>query len=825
MRNTLNIVVWIVLLSIVLLGPGNLFASKQGKASQTAVTTIKHDTPAVPKLTEIIPLSAALTGSLANLRNNLNQVADFAAVEKTYAVIATDVEKYTSKYSKIKEINSLNIGQLYVLRQNIADNKYLLEDVSKPLTDQISRIDSWKTEWVAEKNRWNFWQTSLLQDQAPEQLILAFKKAHGTIDTGIGLVMQHLESLLVLQAKGGEVEGRIDVLAANLLGEISNVHQVDLFSKVPPLFSLAYLAQFKGGLWSATLNDIRLSSWSGFRFFAQHGWIALLELCFVLGIIGVIHKNRETLNNSEHWKFLADRPVSSAIFINILTVALFVAYSPYSDSLRLTNIVIGGIASMRVLGLVLARAWRKQGVYCLMVVYIVSEMLTSIGLPNPFSRLYIFLVSVMALYLIMRWIKQSAVANEAGFHIWLLRMVQTLFAIIIITELWGNDGISAYLFESMIRSLGSVIPYIFFMYLIYGGLHWMFHSSPIWQVKMLRSDADSLVKQIGFLFSVAIIYLTLLPTILVAWNVYDNVLDATKSINSYGFSLGSVHIMIGTIVISVMIFYCAILIARFLPKVLLDETVTGRKIARGVKRSIAQLIRYCIIFVGFLLALSSLGFDFSQLTIVLSAFGVGIGFGLQGIVNNFLCGLILLFERPVTEGDTIEIGTNRAHIRKIGLRSTIVTTLDQADLIIPNADLINNQVTNWTLTNREVRLCVPVGVAYGSNISLVVETILECAKEQQEVLKSPAPEVLFLDLGESSLDFELRVWIQDVDRRQQVRSALYLEIESKFRKLDIVLPFPQRDVHFPGYDDATSLPVLSNPGKREGRPGLCSIPP
>jgi small-conductance mechanosensitive channel len=242
----------------------------------------------------------------------------------------------------------------------------------------------------------------------------------------------------------------------------------------------------------------------------------------------------------------------------------------------------------------------------------------------------------------------------------------------------------------------------------------------------------------------------------------------------------------------------------------LDETVIGRKIARGVQRSITQLIQYCIIFVGFLLALSSLGFEFSQLTIILSAFGVGIGFGLQGIVNNFFCGLILLFERPLTEGDTIEMGTKRAHIRKIGLRSTIVTTMDQADLIIPNADLINNQVTNWTLTNREVRLCVPVGVAYGSDIALVLETLLGCAKEQEEVSKSPAPQVLFMALGDSSLDFELRVWIKDVDRRRQVTSSLYLAIESKFRELKIVFPFPQRDIHFPDYDGSASLPVRMN---------------
>jgi small-conductance mechanosensitive channel len=224
---------------------------------------------------------------------------------------------------------------------------------------------------------------------------------------------------------------------------------------------------------------------------------------------------------------------------------------------------------------------------------------------------------------------------------------------------------------------------------------------------------------------------------------------------------------------------------------------------------------YFIIFIGFLLTFIILGYDFTKLTIILSALGVGIGFGLQGVVNNFVSGLILLFERPLTEGDTIEVGTSYAQIKKIGLRATVVRTFDEADLIIPNADLINNQVTNWTLTDRKVRLRVPVGVAYGSDVSLVVETIMACAKEQKEVVKSPAPEVLFMNFGDSSLNFELRVWINDIDGRLQVNSALYHEIERKFRELNIVIPFPQRDVHLRGYKDAGGLLATPKPGKEE----------
>ena len=800
MKNAIKLILGIVLLSVVLLAPGNAPGSQQEKKDQKGVTETNPSGEA-PDLAEIIPLAAALTGDLAKLKNKLNQLADLSVIEKEYTAIGAELKESKLKYKQIKDRSIYNTANIYEIRREVENRKSLLEAVSGPLREEINRVDSWKTQWLGEKRRWDSWQSTLLKDHPPEQLKLAFKKAHDTIDSGLDLVMQRLEKQLALQAKGGDVAGGLDAFDSDLHSVISGAREEYLFSKAPPLISFAYLSQFRSELWSVAMGDLQLLPWPGIHFFYLHGWIFLLLICAILLIIRIIFRNRKALTESEHWRFLADRPISSALFINAVTLGLIVVYSPYFNDLRLTYLVVGTIASVRVLGLVIARPWRKQAVYSVMVVFLLSELLVFINLPLALSRLYIFLVSIVALYLLVRWTRQSSALHEAVFYTWLLRLVQVFFVVIIVTELWGNDGIAAYIFHSTIASVAYTLPYIFFIYMMYGGLHWLFFSSPVWEVKLLRNDAGTNVRKVGGLLAVALVGFAVLPAILVAWEMYENVLDATTSIYSYGFTIGTFRISVGMMVGAVAIFYCASLISRILPRVILDEKISGRKLDRGVLRSIAQLIRYFIIFVGFLLAISFIGFDFTKLTIILSAFGIGIGFGLQGIVNNFVSGLILLFERPLTEGDTIEIGTDRAHIKKIGLRSTVVTTLDQAELIIPNADLINNQVTNWTLTNRQVRLCVSVGVAYGSDVSLTVETILASVKKQKEVLKSPVPEVLFMNFGDSSLDFELRVWIEDVDRRAQVRSALYHDIEWNFRELNIVIPFPQRDLHLPGFED------------------------
>ena len=219
------------------------------------------------------------------------------------------------------------------------------------------------------------------------------------------------------------------------------------------------------------------------------------------------------------------------------------------------------------------------------------------------------------------------------------------------------------------------------------------------------------------------------------------------------------------------------------------------------------LLHYALVLVGFITALSVLGFDMKNITIIGGALGIGIGFGLQTIVSNFVSGLILLFERPLKVGDSIQLGDQWGMVKHLGLRATVIETFDEAEVVVPNADLISGQVTNWTLANRRVRIVIPIGVAYGSDLALVMKTLLGCAADHSLVLADPEPRVIFSAFGASSLDFELRVWIADFDDRRTVQSDLLLEIDRRFRDLDIEIPFPQRDLHVRSIDDSTAASV------------------
>ena len=229
---------------------------------------------------------------------------------------------------------------------------------------------------------------------------------------------------------------------------------------------------------------------------------------------------------------------------------------------------------------------------------------------------------------------------------------------------------------------------------------------------------------------------------------------------------------------------------------LVQRLLTRTKLDPGLQFAIARIFGYAFVTLGFYVALVVNGVDLSSLAVVAGALGVGIGFGLQNIVNNIVSGLIILAERPVSLGDRIEVAGVAGQVSKITLRSTIVVTNDNISVIVPNSELIMHPVTNWSHGDPKVQLRVPVGVAYGTDVEKLRRVLLEVAAENPKVLSNPEPIVYFESFGDSSLNFELGVWTQELAHRPRLfRSDINFAIERKLRENDIEIPFPQRVVH------------------------------
>jgi small-conductance mechanosensitive channel len=357
---------------------------------------------------------------------------------------------------------------------------------------------------------------------------------------------------------------------------------------------------------------------------------------------------------------------------------------------------------------------------------------------------------------------------------------------------------------SVIRTVFALFVAWLLIYLTHGAIEWAIRSKASHIFARLQYDTDKIVQRLD-LGVVVFIGVIALASILVIWRIFENPKEALQSVFAFGFTLGTQRISVGLILAAIGILYGAFFISWALQKLLTEQVLARRQADPGVRFSIARLVHYVVIFIGFLFALAALGLELTKITIIFGALGVGIGFGLQTIVNNFASGIIMLFERPVKVGDYIELNGQWAEVKKIGLRATVVQTFERSDIVVPNSDLISNQVINWTLSSRIVRLIIPVGVAYGSDIPLVLETLKACATSNPKLMKNPEPQVLFKNFGASSLDFELRIWIWNVDDRQIMNSELHQEIDRRFREANIEIAFPQSDLHLRSVEESVHL--------------------
>lgn len=292
-----------------------------------------------------------------------------------------------------------------------------------------------------------------------------------------------------------------------------------------------------------------------------------------------------------------------------------------------------------------------------------------------------------------------------------------------------------------------------------------------------------------------------------AWDSAGFLMLQVKSVFEASFLVGNLNLSIKGIVLAVVIIFLTHLAVHIGRALVAAKVFEKRGVEPGLKESITTILSYLGWGLGSLVALASIGVNATSLAVVFGALSVGIGFGLQNIFNNFISGLILLFERPIQVGDIVEVNGIWAEVKKINVRATVVQTFDNASVIIPNSEFISQQVTNWSFKDKRMRRHMDIGVAYGSDIDLVEKTLSEIAQNSDKVLKYPKPDVIFTDHADSALIFRLRFWVH-VDEYWAVPSKLRFAIDKRFRELGIEIAFPQRDIHIRTLPEETSQTIV-----------------
>lgn len=536
--------------------------------------------------------------------------------------------------------------------------------------------------------------------------------------------------------------------------------------------------------------------------------VAVLNLLVVVACMSVLHVSQLSDLRIERVVNLACQVLFA---VSILITIMRAVVSPVKDEWRLADldhnsakrIYQSGVLSILVFGV----GWVFSGIAS--ITFLPIEF--TVG-----SRALVAMVLIALVAVQLSTARQSArlVHDEQEdparkfYFKWTSRLfllIWLLLIVCLVSLVLGYVALAHFIITKFIVTAGLVVG----LYLIHHLVDALVDTStqPWSRIgKLVRNQVglgDATINRIGLLFSTitdVTVVITGFSLILGLWAITWIDLSALVTQAFYGFKVGDISIEPDKILLGVFILIMGIIVVRFFDFWIERRILSRSHIDAGVQNSIATGAKYTGIILTAGFALSAAGLDFSKLAIVAGALSVGIGFGLQSVVSNFVSGLILLAERPIRIGDWIEVGSGEGTVKKINVRSTEIETFDRCKVIIPNSSFISDPVKNWSHGSSVGRIKINVGVGYASDPDQVRDILLKCANAHAEVVPSPAPRVVFMDFGASSLDFQLRVFLNDIGDCTIVASDLRFAIFNAFAEAGIEIPFPQRDINIRDVD-------------------------
>jgi len=375
-----------------------------------------------------------------------------------------------------------------------------------------------------------------------------------------------------------------------------------------------------------------------------------------------------------------------------------------------------------------------------------------------------------------------------------MRVAVVLLALAIAADLAGWGDLSGMLGRGALRS--SFVGFTaFVVFKVVGSL--AAFALLLWPLRLLHSISQNRLMvrhRIDQLVGVGVAFLWA-TVVLGQLGLLGPVMAGAGRVLDAALSIGALSVSVGDVIAFALTVWLSHLLARLVDFILREDVFTRIHTGRGVPYAVSGLVRYTLVFFGFLVGLSAAGLELSKLTVIIGGLGVGVGFGLQNVVNNFVSGLILLFERPIQVGDTVQLPDVWGAMKRIGIRASVIRTFDGADVIVPNGMLISDKVTNWTYSDTSRRIEIDVGVDYGTPARRVIDLLVAVAKANPDVSSNPEPRAYFIGFGDSSLDFKLRVWIGNFDDGYSTRSDIAVAVQEALGEAGIGVPFPQRDLH------------------------------
>ena len=703
------------------------------------------------------------------------------------------------------------------------ESKSLSETLSKHATALDSEIQSLSND----QSRWSTVQQSVTAQETPPELIELTNKVVVDIDNALRSAEERRIRMVALQQS---LVTQLSIIARETeqLAKAKAESQRSLLEQDSlPLWKVQFRSTSESSV-ARTLRGTYTQDIARLKTYIYAKRTALIVVAFitlvVLAFFIRLSRARVGKPQTEADTALAQRPLSLALLV-FLVAMMPLLYDAPNSAIGLVNL----IALVPITGLLKPRLTRtyQRLLLALIATVLAWPCVKLFQVPTWFKRdlLALFTLCVIALFILLARKAIPLGSNERGAPgLSSVALIVGIFLLLIafLANVFGYVGLSDLLTQgTLVSAYRAVIVYTVFLV---GGsvISSLLRPNAGASFTIVRTDRERLAGRLTFALGVTA-FLIWIHSTLKLFAVREDVYGAIRSLLNYQINIGSASFAISNIVAFVLTLLGGYLIASVTRAVLGEAILPRMTLARGLPNAIATVTHYVLLVLIFLLALAAAGVELSKFTILTGAFGVGLGFGLQNVVNNFVSGLILLFERPVRVGDILEIKGVGGEVTKIGFRSSTVHAFDGSDLIIPNATLISEQVTNWTLTGTHRKIVLNIHVGYGNDPTKVRDLLSATAAAHPEVLQHPKPIALFLGFGDSALNFEVWFWAPRPEVVPELRSDVALNIAAALSEAGIKVPVPQRSLHITGLDQNNNLEEALNDEQSKSTSGSAAF--
>ncbi len=806
-------------------------ALAQGTAGPAASPTASATTSPTPSgtatpipLPEIVAQAETVTGNLRNIDANVATDQITTTVNEELPTLIREIDSRLSENEKI--LNSR--PSLETLRNLEADWKTLRKNVpvwTRELTERATELDR-EIDQLAQLDR--VWSMTLEQAQsvpmapqsgqqpqviqnndqgaAPPEILQRMQSVIAAIRQTRDSVEKQRTQILTLQNRTAEQDARLNEAIASV-NRVRDQTINRLFIKdSPPIWATQAWSRAGHDLLEDSQNSFS-TQWTALGAYTRHQSSrfilhAIISLLMMLGLYWTRRRVQPFVAAEPTLEGVArvfHTPIATALVLSLLTGGWVYPQAP-----RMLSALLGAAALVPTI--IVLRQLIERHLFTILnalVVFYFVDQVRAVSAALPVLSRLLFMAEMLGGLVFLLWLikteRLTRVPEAARNRLWKAvavsaRIGAVVFAAALIASALGYVSIASLVGNALLGSAYVAVIFYAAVRIVDGLIMFSFRLWPLSALGMVRRHRPLLRRRVQrlvrWLATLAWVFYTL-----ELFSLLNATMSGIRLALGARLEVGVLTVSLGNVVAFILTVWLAFLLSRFLRFVLEEDIYPRVSLARGIPYAASTMLHYVILLVGFFFAVAAIGIDMSKFTILAGAFGVGLGFGLQNIVNNFVSGLILLFERPVHVGDMIQVGNRDGKLRRIGIRASVIRTLEGSEVIVPNGQLISEEVMNWTLSDQQRRLEIPVGVAYGTDPERVIKLLTDVGSQHPDIMREPPPDTLFLGFGDSSLDFQLRAWTSNFDRWQNIKSELAIGINAALRDANISIPFPQRDLH------------------------------